>query len=643
MEYFFRVVAENDSAQQSIPSDSKSAPASHYRMQPPFESFPTVSSGSLAIGNLISGGGNFPKDVILVGESDGEMVLKMLRGQPGGTFFESDLFVVNGATTGLKNPRLHLVDFDHQSNGLVDVIISGTNADNLPETRLLLNQGGANFSPSTPLPPMTRGAMASGDIDLDGDVDVVMVGENLDGVYLLRNETDNATFDLLSERILDVKLEKGSAIALGDYNKDGRLDLALTGFDPDTGNTRLLVIPQINGEFDLANAAEPLVSQLGLGNASLRWADINLDGNLDLIAMGSRSNVAIEIQLLEGTGNSVSPFNLHALNLPIHSGVGGTESMTVGDVNADGFFDIVVMGIDSSSNQRVVLLLNPGETVLPAGNLTWALEEFFIDGALAHGSLALADMNQDGDVDLLLNGQDPAGKPQIFYLENQRFETGLASLLDPSAPILAMPNPPIGPLATFEISQPNDGVYSNGTSFDFLISYVDLTDGMTYPLITAQQTSPMLGLWNRSGAGTFTHSLTLRDNADFDVQVRAINPDLKPSAWSNTISVSIINLPPGDIQSFSAKTGAQVELTWLSPGGDLDTGRVESYEIVYSVNPIITDGDFTAASPISNPPSQPKLFEEPETIMVAEDGTLVPGTNYYFAIRGVDRTGGRPR
>lgn len=87
---------------------------------------------------------------------------------------------------------------------------------------------------------------------------------------------------------------------------------------------------------------------------------------------------------------------------------------------------------------------------------------------------------------------------------------------------------------------------------------------------------------------------------------------------------TITNLAATDV------TITSVTLTWTSPA-DAGNGSASVYDIRYSTSPI-TEGNFSSATPVPNPPA-PQPAGTPEEFTVTG---LQGGTTYYFAIKSAD-------
>jgi hypothetical protein len=93
-------------------------------------------------------------------------------------------------------------------------------------------------------------------------------------------------------------------------------------------------------------------------------------------------------------------------------------------------------------------------------------------------------------------------------------------------------------------------------------------------------------------------------------------------------------IPPAAISNLalSGATTSSIVLTWTAPGDDTNTGTATLYDIRYSTSPIVTAGDFTAASLVSGEPA-PAVAGTVQNMTVTG---LSAGRLYYFAIKTSD-------
>ena len=171
------------------------------------------------------------------------------------------------------------------------------------------------------------------------------------------------------------------SVALGDFNRDGKLDLAVAN-NVDRNVTVLL--GNGTGGFTAA-IGNPF--GVGAGPINLVAGDFDGDGKLDL-AVANHSGNSVTVLLGDGTGN-FGP----AGNGPFPAG-SGPISIAVGDFNGDGKLDLAIA--DEASSNNLTVLLGDG-----TGNFTAASGSPFTAGALPV-SVAAGDFNGDGKLDLVV-------------------------------------------------------------------------------------------------------------------------------------------------------------------------------------------------------------------------------------------------
>ena len=199
------------------------------------------------------------------------------------------------------------------------------------------------------------------------------------------------------------------ASVLGDIDNDGDLDLVLTGA---TATSRIAKIYINNGSTLLENSTwQNNLTAVEWG--ALALGDIDNDGDLDLalygctnsagdLGSGCESRIA-KIYINNGstlTENTTWQNNLTAAHDP---------SLTLGYINNDGYLDLVTTG----NPIHAKVYLNNGTSFVE--NLTWQQDLTKV----VEGQAGLGDVDNDGDLDLALTGDKGSATDfTSFYINN---------------------------------------------------------------------------------------------------------------------------------------------------------------------------------------------------------------------------------
>ena len=171
-----------------------------------------------------------------------------------------------------------------------------------------------------------------GDFNGDGKLDVAVSG-GIGDTGMVAVFLGNGDGTVQSE--VDYTVPNGGEIALADLNGDGKLDIVTNGYDVLLGNG--------DGTFTLGQS-------FNLGAESpVEVADVNGDGKLDLVS-GIDVNGIPSLAILLGNGDGTFQ-NPIAIAIP-----GGGEISGVADFNGDGLFDFAI-----ESSQSFVLLQTPSK------------------------------------------------------------------------------------------------------------------------------------------------------------------------------------------------------------------------------------------------------------------------------------------
>lgn len=160
-------------------------------------------------------------DVIISGNESSGRVITQLFKNVNGNFYFQDL--------GFKNLKLSDIAWgDYDNDGDLDFVIIGESQTGKFESRLYNNESEGKFSQVFPdFVPVRSGSVDWGDMDHDGDLDLLLTGESTVGPLskVYRNERNNIFTDIQAE-IIGLYMSDGH---WGDYDNDGDLDVVVSG------------------------------------------------------------------------------------------------------------------------------------------------------------------------------------------------------------------------------------------------------------------------------------------------------------------------------------------------------------------------------------------------------------------------------
>lgn len=194
----------------------------------------------------------------------------------------------------------------------------------------------------------------------------------------------------------DLQEADGGSMDLGDIDQDGDLDLVIIGLTSNEGAKTSLYLNDGTGLFiPLEN--DQLVNTY---NGTARFVDVDNDGALDLIVIASNSSPFSTASLYRNDGTGL-------LTLDTESGLRGSKSgdFDMGDVDADGDIDLIISGNEFYFDGGVIdelftsLFLNDG-----TGNFTEEIDSPF--EPVDESDLGFTDLDNDGDLDVIVIGKD---------------------------------------------------------------------------------------------------------------------------------------------------------------------------------------------------------------------------------------------
>jgi hypothetical protein len=195
-------------------------------------------------------------------------------------------------------------------------------------------------------------------------------------------------------------------IAPGDFNQDGRVDLAIANY---WGNNVTVLLGHGDGTFSEAGNSPIAVGSYPTGIVA---GDFNNDGKQDLAVANSEytSTNSSDVQVLLGAGDGT--FTSTSANLPTGN---NPRSIALGDFNRDGKVDLAV---SNDGDDSVTFLLGANNGTFSEASASPVRVGNFPD------SSAVADFNGDGLPDIAVTNEGPS---TTSVLLSQLTETATAT------------------------------------------------------------------------------------------------------------------------------------------------------------------------------------------------------------------------
>jgi hypothetical protein len=265
---------------------------------------------------------------------------------------------------GLTNPRF-LTAGDFNSDGRLDIAVSnhlnGTGTliaialNTTPTGSFTPSFGGAE---SLTVPAGVAGIVAA---DLNGDNLAELIFATATTLSILTNTSDPGDSSVYFDERLDLALPAaGWEVAVADLNADGRLDLVV-GYNAGTINASVFRNTTAAGAFFPTFATRSDIGTSSSGFREVALADVNGDARIDLLLRNDAANVRVFANTTLADAEAISVASPVALTAGSGSG-----DLAAADLNNDGNHDLVAANGAAGTISLFMNVTAPPPTATPS-------------------------------------------------------------------------------------------------------------------------------------------------------------------------------------------------------------------------------------------------------------------------------------
>lgn len=520
-----------------------------------------------------------------------------------------------GSAQGSNGPAnsvitgIHVADIN--GDGKQDLIINGKRGTTGIVATMLGNGDGSFQAPvETDFTGAASSSVIVGDFNKDGILDVALI--NASYVKVLAGNGDG-TFRALAPTFFSTYSGR-DGVAAADFNGDGNLDLVITGYDP-YSSTGLGFAGVLLGNGDGTFGDITYVAGSGanyVGSITAAVGDFNGDGKLDIATGIQTAGATIEGLILLSLGNGDGTF---ATGVSVSNVASVTSPLLVGDFNADGNLDLATGGY---------FYYGQGNGTFPTSNGSANAPTFALVG----------DANNDGLLDVIdetvvvtRNGSGTS------TTEAAGIELQVAPLPDFKG-VVAPLTTTLVPGGSVSITVTLTPLY--GFVGDVTMGATDLPNGITpsYNPVTVKgangTTTITLTASNSLPIGNYTFNLSGNSGGLTHTTVIAVTVNNSVGDFAGSISPSIQNISQGGSATYPVTitpTGGFNGSVTLSVSG-LPSGATATF----SQNPLSGSGASNLTVTTTGTTPSPSVTN---ITVTATSGTLVHSHTVYLGVAPV--------
>ncbi|QEK52483.1 T9SS type B sorting domain-containing protein [Pedobacter aquae] len=478
-------------------------------------------------------GDGYP-DVAVINNADNTVSIFRNTGNGTSISFANKIDFVTGTTP----VSVQSGDFD--GDGKLDLAIVNSSSNSISTLRNNGSSGTISFEAKQDyITQSNPGQIKIGDFDGDGKLDLVINEFGNNSFSIFRNTSNVGAITFASANTLSTGAGSNpSALALGDVNGDGKLDIAITNF----GASKLALYRNTSSvnalSFVLDNSYDTQSFPL-----SVAIGDLDQDGKADIAVSNTNSNT-VSFYKNTGTNNILSFADGQA-----YFAMDSPRELTMGDVDGDGKVDLAVANINASSinifkNNSTSAFLIFDKTIHTTGTNPI--------------SVALTDFDGDGRLDLVVSNSNTA-----------------------SNSISVLRNADIAPIVNLVSSSSANGTYQIGDIIPIKVAFDKIVNVTGNPRLRLE--TGTVDQWANYISGSGTDTLTF----NYTVQAGDVSTDL------DYTSTSALSLNNGTIKGI---TNVDANLTLAAPGASSSLGANKEL-VIFTAPPTITSFSPESAKP----------------------------------------------
>jgi gliding motility-associated-like protein len=345
----------------------------------------TGGSGQFVLGSDVAA--QTTTESITTADVDGDGDLDLLTAQYHGNRVNVQLNTGNGSFvygsdvlvgTMIQASPFSVTTADLDSDGDLDLLT----ANNWPAgtASVRFNDGTGHFGGGS---EVDLGAnpvwITTADVDADGDLDLLAANSGSSNVSVRLND---GTGQFKTAPFVAVGPAPQCVVA-GDVDGDGDLDLLTANYGVYMGPVGTTVSVRLNDGTGRFSGSQEI--SVGPHPFAVAVGDVDKDGDLDVLSVSSDAVGIVSVRLNNGTGQFAGGSDVSVGANP--------RTVALGDVDGDGDLDMLTANYNFGGNGSVSVRLNDGR-----GQFLLGSEVATADGPW---SVATADLDQDGDLDLL--------------------------------------------------------------------------------------------------------------------------------------------------------------------------------------------------------------------------------------------------